>query len=91
MNTGESRHSPGELHGVSEGIRTPDPQSHSLEADCPNQEKRQDVTENAEDDWAACWPKMLSRRPDLARIAEAWDRLPEPIRRAILTLVESVK
>jgi hypothetical protein len=27
--------------------------------------------------------------PDLARVVEAWPQLPEPIRRAVLALVES--
>jgi hypothetical protein len=33
---------------------------------------------------------LLARKsPDLALLVERWDRLPEPIRRAILALVES--
>jgi hypothetical protein len=33
--------------------------------------------------------KQAENDPDLARILQAWPTLPEPIRRAILALVES--
>jgi hypothetical protein len=32
---------------------------------------------------------LTEKSPDLALIVDRWDRLPEPIRRAILALVES--
>lgn len=73
---------------VTEGIRTPDFQSHSLNAQnhnplpvttCDESDLRRDhgVTKVSEND------------PDLANVIASWPSLPEAIKRAILAMVES--
>jgi hypothetical protein len=72
---------------VSEGIRTPDIQIHSLEATSRNPLPANTSAATA----GQLAPQLAPTHadPDLARVVEAWPTLPPAIRRAVLALLGS--
>jgi hypothetical protein len=73
---------------VSEGIRTPDIQSHSLTTPLLKFPSDNNLQAN---DPAACRPacRIGPADGDLARVVAAWAELPEAVRAAVLLLVDS--
>jgi hypothetical protein len=75
---------------VEDGARTPDFQIHSLTTTAHNQPPDKDLSPDAP---SACRPacRTAPEDPDLARLIGAWPALPDPIRRAVLTLVDAAR
>jgi hypothetical protein len=48
-----------------------------------------DTAENSSDDLASCLALLTRKSPDLALIAERWDRLPEAVRAGIVAMVKA--
>jgi hypothetical protein len=55
----------------------------------PKDKPAKDVTENTPETLARSLARKFENDPELARLVDAWPALPEPIRLAILALVES--
>jgi hypothetical protein len=55
----------------------------------PNDGSAQQLTENHSAVLPACLPENVETDPELARLVERWPTLPEPIRRAIVAMVEA--
>ncbi len=72
---------------MGEGTRTPDIQIHSLTAANPKPVVPQGICGDA----PAVVAQRLPNDPDLARLVAAWPSLPEPIRRAVLALIDSAQ
>ncbi|HEY7154486.1 MAG TPA: hypothetical protein VH575_11050 [Gemmataceae bacterium] len=72
---------------MGEGTRTPDIQSHSLTAT-----ERNPLDANISGEPSARLAPVLAPgtpAPDLARVVSSWPTLPEPIRRAVLALLDA--
>jgi len=48
----------------------------------------QGLTENSKNDLALCLALLAEKCPDLAQVVEAWPKLPEHVRKAIILLAD---
>ncbi|HLN30752.1 MAG TPA: hypothetical protein VK395_23640 [Gemmataceae bacterium] len=75
---------------MSEGIRTPDIQSHSLEVTSRKARASNQVKENGPKPLAQTLARDSQDDSDLAWLMDAWPSLPANVRAAILALAEAM-
>ena len=74
-----------------------EPTTHGLKGRCgenDNDSNGNDLQQNSADDnpdFAKTPAILLQKYPELAQVVEAWERLPEHIKAAVITLVQTQK